>query len=316
MDETVMVTGGSGFVGAHLVKTLAERGYKVINFDAVGPSGFRKWLLSGIKGQVIFRDGSLLDLPALLLAIKQGEVKSLIHLGALLPGSSPMMTMKVNVEGTINVLEAARIMDLKRVIFASSMGVYAPKQYEPVDEEHPKLPQTPYGSSKAAGEFFGFNFASEYGVDFIALRFPMIYGGGTYLPFLYVIDIVENAVKGVPSKFETGLDVSYDYIYVKDVVQSYILTLETKDKIPHRAYNIGSGQITSVRRTAEIVKSFIPKAIIEIRPGMTEIDSSWARLFGLLDIERARKELRYEPKYDMRSGIEDYIKEFKAFSEK
>ncbi|GAC1345711.1 MAG: hypothetical protein NVSMB27_08220 [Ktedonobacteraceae bacterium] len=184
--STIMITGGSGFLGTYVAAMLAERGDRVVVFDAAGPAPELAALTARFERRVAYIRGQILDLSSLLRSVQQHKVERIFHAAALYdpPYSlqEPALTFQVNVNGTINVLEAARFLGVQRVVQSSSIAVYAPRQYEPIDELHPVLlpsagnPLGPYGASKAAAEIAGLTYYSSNGVDFIALRNSAIYG--------------------------------------------------------------------------------------------------------------------------------------------
>lgn len=141
--RTVLVTGGSGFLGAHVARLLADRGDFVVLYDVAPPNGELECLLTPVKERWTFVRGQILDLPTLLLAIREHAVRQIVHSAALIDAQfyvrQPFVLFKVNVEGTVNVLEAARLENVERVVYASSIGLIPLKRYEPIDEEHPIL---------------------------------------------------------------------------------------------------------------------------------------------------------------------------------
>src|SRR5437016_2958576 len=140
---TIMITGGSGFLGTYVARMLAERGDRVVIFDAVGPAPELAELAAPLEQRIVRVRGQILDLSSLLRCVQQHHVERIFHAAALYdpPYSldDPAITFQVNVNGTINVLEAARFLSVQRVVQSSSIAAYAPRQYEPIDELHPIL---------------------------------------------------------------------------------------------------------------------------------------------------------------------------------
>jgi UDP-glucose 4-epimerase len=319
---TIMITGGSGFLGTYVTRSLAERGDRVINFDAVGPSPLLASLLASYEQQIVFVRGQVLDLAGLLRAVQQYKVERIFHAAALYdpPYSleDPAITFQVNVNGTINVLEAARLLGVQRVVQSSSIAVYAPRQYEPIDEHHPiSLPSAgnplgPYGASKAAAEIIGLTYYSTNSLDFIALRNSAIYGHGMRYP-MYIKPMIENSLRGLPTRFAKGGNMRRDYTHVKDVTQAVIKALEIPASVlSQRVFNIGSGTMHSASQVAETVRAIIPNADIEIGPDLSELEQNDMRARGLLDLTAARQQLRYDPQYTLESGVRDYIEMFRV----
>ncbi len=319
---TIMITGGSGFLGTYVTRSLAERGDRVVNFDAVGPAPVLAALTAPFEQQIVFVRGQILDLAGLLRAVQQHKVERIFHAAALYdpPYSldEPAITFQVNVTGTINVLEAARLLGVQRVVQSSSIAVYAPRQYEPINEQHPiSLPSAgnplgPYGASKAAAEIVGLTYYSTNGIDFVALRNSAIYGHGMRYP-MYIKPMVENSVCGLPTRFATGGDMRRDYTHVKDITQAVIKALDVPaSALTQRVFNIGSGTMHSAAQVAETVRIVLPNADIEIGAGLSELEQNDMRARGMLDLSAARQQLRYEPQFTLEAGIRDYVEMFRA----
>lgn len=138
MAGSTLVTGGSGFIGVYLLKKLAEQGEEVINFDLRPPTFDLQKLWGGLKDKIFFAQGNILDWPSLISVIKEKKVQKIVHMAALFdPQESnriPHFTNQVNIGGTLNVLEAAKIFNLPRVVFTSSIATYPEKLYDPMDE--------------------------------------------------------------------------------------------------------------------------------------------------------------------------------------
>lgn len=322
--STIMITGGSGFLGTYVARVLAERGDRVVVFDAAGPAPELAALTARFERQIIYVRGQILDLSSLLRGVQQHRVERIFHAAALYdpPYSleEPALTFQVNVNGTINVLEVARFLGLQRVVQSSSIAVYAPRQYEPIDELHPiQLPSAgnplgAYGASKAAAELVGLSYYSSNGVDFIALRNSAIYGYGMRYP-MYIKPMVENSVRKLPTRFATGGDMRRDYTHVKDIAQAVLKALDVPaSTLTQRVFNIGSGTMHSATQVAETVRNILPEADIEIGAGLSELEQSDMRARGMLDLTAAYQQLKYEPLFSLEAGIRDYIKMVEAAS--
>lgn len=314
---TTMITGGSGFLGTYVARMLAERGDQVVVFDAASPSPMLAALTQPFSEQIIYVRSQILDLSSLLRCARQYNVERMFHAAALYDPpyslAEPAITYQVNVTGTLNVLEAARFLGVRRVVLSSSIAVYAPRQYEPIDEWHPILlptsgnPLGHYGASKAAAEIIGLTYSSANGVDFIALRNSAIYGYGMRYP-MYIKPMVENSVRGLPTRFATGGAMKRDYTHVKDVAQAVMHALGIPAAtLRQRVFNVGSGALHSASQVAETVRSVLPDADIEIGPGLSPMEESDMRARGMLDLTAAREQLHYEPAYTLEAGIYDYI---------
>lgn len=314
---TIMITGGSGFLGTYVTRQLAERGDHVVIFDAAGPSPALAALTAPFESQITRVRGQILDQASLMRCVKSHKVERIFHAAALYdpPYSleEPGITFQVNVLGTINVLEAARLFAVERVVQSSSIAVYAPRQYEPINELHPiQLPSVgnplgAYGASKAAAEIAGLSYYTTNGIDFIALRNSAIYGYCMRYP-MYIKPMIENSLLGQPTRFSSGGDMRRDYTHVKDIAQAVIKALDVPStSLTQRAFNIGSGVMHSASEVAETVRKVIPNADIEIAPGLSALEESDMRARGTLDLSAARQQLKYEPQYPLETGIRDYV---------
>ena len=319
---TIMITGGSGFLGTYVTHSLAERGDRVIIFDTVEPAPVLAALTAPFEQQITFVRGQILDLAGLLRAVQRHNVEHIFHAAALYdpPYSldEPAITFQVNVTGTINVLEAARLLGVQRVVQSSSIAVYAPRQYVPINEQHPiSLPSAgnplgPYGASKAAAEIVGLTYYSTNGIDFVALRNSAIYGHGMRYP-MYIKPMVENSVCGLPTRFAKGGDMRRDYTHVKDITQAVIKALDVPaSALTQRVFNIGSGSMHSAAQVAEMVRAVIPNADIEIGMDLSDLEQNDMRARGMLDLSASRQQLRYEPQYTLEAGIRDYVAMFRV----
>jgi UDP-glucose 4-epimerase len=326
VKQQILVTGGSGFIGTYIIEQLIEAGYGIVSFDLykTAPATPAGWLVKKIEKQFTFVRGDITDFYGLMRAAQEHNIIGIVHTGALtdveLLKDSPTLSLRINTGGTVNVLEAARILKMTKVVILSSIAVYAPKKYEPMDEEHPvHLPnQGPalasYSSSKLAAEAFGLHYWAEFGVPFIAFRCSGVYGFGMKYP-MYIKTMLENALEKKPTIFETGGDASRDFVYVKDVALAVKLALQSReDRLQNRIFNIAhGGPLTSGLQLAAAVKAILPEAAIEIGRGLSEFEAKIERSRGKLSIQKARDELGYEPCFDLKKGMREYIELFRAY---
>jgi nucleoside-diphosphate-sugar epimerase len=306
----IMVTGGSGYIGSNLVEMMAMRGDDPLIFDVITPFGVRKALLEHVMDKVTFVRGNFLDLATMISTIKKNEVDKVVHLARYVTTQFPRepSTAKQDIEGMLNMLEAVRLTEVKRIVFMSSQTVYGPEQYSPMEEDHPKLPGTHYAVYKLASEHFGRIYSELYGIDFLALRPGNIYGLGMVplqVPRRLINNIVQSAVKGVPvmRRSPQGRErPRVDHVYVKDLCNAVLLALDVKkQQLHHRIFNISTGEVVPISEVIKIVKELLPEAVIDIDVSDQQTTK------GPYSIERARKELGYKPKYNIRAGLTDYI---------
>jgi UDP-glucose 4-epimerase len=341
METPYMVTGGSGLAGSHIICALAERGDRVLNFDIRPPRDEQAWSLEPFKDRVDFFEGDATDLPMILRAIKEHGVKKISHQAAIFrhpfENANPYRTFMVAEMGTVNILEAARIMDLERVTMASTQ-VYAPGAApDGVDETWPPAVsrvagQYPYIVSKLASEQWGLSYFVNNGVDFVATRFQGVYGLGMRDPIGYIKDIIEKAAAGIPMTYsEKAMERVWDgfqwhkcspagylrvtYGYAKNVALGSLLALDaTKEQLKSRIYNIMDDKITYLSELVRIVEE-LSGTKCSLEPDLIELEKKTPieEMRPLRSIERARKELGYAPKYDLRAGVEDYINRYRDY---
>jgi UDP-glucose 4-epimerase len=292
-----------------VIRELVKRGEKPIIFDIAPKLG----MIKEVANQVKMIKGDIKDFHQIADAIKSEQVDQIIHM-AYLPHAlfPPNMSFKVNLIGTFNVLEAARILDVKKVVFISSWNVYGGVTPGiPMPEDYPKTPGDIYGAGKLALEVWGGRYADIYGMDFTALRFHRIYGPGRLereSPAGVEIDLmVVNSVHGKPHRTTAG-DERVQLLYIKDVANAVLLASDC-ERPKNRVFNIGSEEYFSIREIAEHVRELIPSANITVVPAARALpaeEKEPGKIRGL-DYKAAREQLGYAPQYTLKSGLEDFI---------
>lgn len=326
MNKTILVTGGNGFLGSYICHLLAEKGYRVVSYDM---SPLRKenfFIQQPFNKSIIYFNGQITDLSRVITICKKMNVNIIVHTAAFVNVESsieqPYFTYKVNSEGAIVIYEAARLLNIKRVVLISSNAVYQKKEYEPIDENHSVFSPNNgnlaahYGASKLVAEIIGLTYCSFNKIDLIVLRMSSIYGFGMQNP-MYIKPMVENAVLGSTSKFSTGSEMKRDYTYVKDSAKAVLKAIEVDSKsLAQRVFNISGEKLYSAREVANIVKDIIPASIIEIGSGLSILEQSDIKARGVLDCTKAKKLLGYNPEYTLREGMQDYANLLKFFLQK
>jgi UDP-glucose 4-epimerase len=266
----VLVTGGAGYIGSHMVKALLRRGAEVVVFDNL--SSGRREAVGGCR-LVVGDINNTIDLQALFSRTRFDAVMhfaSLIQVGESV--QQPSMYYRTNVVGTLNLLEAMRQAGVQRFIFSSSAAVFGEPSYTPIDEAHPKAPLNPYGFSLLAVDHVLADYSSAYGLQSVSLRYFNAAGadpdgelGECHEPETHLIPLVLQAASGRrPAVTIYGTDYPTpdgtcvrDYIHVTDLCEAHLLALESlTEKARCAAYNLGNNQGFSVRQiidTAERV---------------------------------------------------------------
>ena len=307
----VLITGGAGFIGSHLADRLLERASLVIvydNFDDfyAGKEGNVAHNLGNPKYRLVRAD--ILDYDTLLRVAR--EVDVIFHEAAQ-PGvrfslEDPAKTNRVNVEGTLNVLMAAKQAGVRKVVYASSSSVYGPPKYVPMDEDHPKRPTSPYAVSKLVAEEYCRVFSEVYGLEVVSLRYFSVYGP-RQRPDQAVRAFAERLARGEPPVIYGDGSQTRDFTYVDDVVEATIRAAEV-DGLGGEVINVGFGREVSVN---ELVKMLIDLMEVDVEPTYKPAyRGDFPRTFA--DNSKARRLLGWEPKVGLEEGLRRFIEWFKA----
>jgi len=296
-----LVTGGTGWIGSFIVKALVERGEQVVTYDSTRGS----WRLKDLAGVQMVR-GDILDFPCLIEALQSHQVTRVVHMAAILKGESqknPRALQRVNCEGTVNVLEAARIAGVSRLVFGSSTVTYGLTKTDPVDEDHPTCPIDMYGASKVFCEVMLRDYHKLYGLDFAVLRFPHVYGPGREKGTAVWKDLFEYPARGEHYTLPSGGDHELNWVYVKDCGTAAAAACLV-DKLETRFFNVCEGTRHTPREIAHLISTkIVPGATFEIGPGLVPGHSAEYRM----DISRAERALGWKPAFDIYQGCLDYI---------
>ncbi len=297
----ILVTGGAGFIGSHVVEELVDRGHDVVVLDnfSVG----REENLREVRDDIEIVRADVTDPRAVERTFREYRPEAVIHLAAQVnvrySMESPFVDARINALGTLNLVSLAAEHDVERFVYASSGGaVYGEPEYLPVDEKHPTRPISNYGVSKLAGEYYVRVYAERDGFEYVILRYANVYGprqdprgeAGVIPIFLL------RAARGEPLTIFGDGEQTRDFVFVEDVARVTAEAVERGDGV----YNIGTGRETSVNDIVNAVKAVTGvdvKVVYEDpRPGEVR------RIY--LDPSRAREELGFEPRVDLEEGIE------------
>ena len=298
MRETgaILVTGLSGLIGNAVARALVARGERVIGLDRVAPPNPPCPVMLHELG----------DAHRLHEIVAAAPIRAIIHAGGasgpMVWPESPGRVSAINIGGTTDILEAARIHGIGRVVWFSTLLVYAQDGgTAPVDEDSVLRPATVYGATKVAGEALLEAYAQAHGVDGVALRVASCYGPGRTTN-CFVRLLVENARAGRPSFVPDLQARTRQHIHLDDVVAATLAALD-RGRLPCRAYNIAPGVALSSAEVAAEVASVIPGVRLEQDPAAI----NWnAFAMGPLDIARARRDLGFEPRVGLAAGALSY----------
>jgi nucleoside-diphosphate-sugar epimerase len=296
-----LVTGGGGFIGSNLARALLERGDDVRILDNFS-TGMRE-NLAGLEDDVEVVEGELRSYERVHNAVRGVEV--VFHQGALpsVPRSvqDPLTTNAVNVEGTLNVLLAARDEGIRRVVFASSSSVYGDTPALPQQESSAPNPIAPYGVAKLAAERYCSTFSRVYDIETVALRYFNVFGPRQNPLSEYaavVVKFIRLIADGEPVTIEGDGETSRDFTYVANVVEANLLAADADD-VNGRVLNVAMGGSHTVNELADTIGELLERPV-EKRygpPRTGDIRASRA------DISEARRLLGYEPEVGFEEGL-------------
>ncbi len=317
---SILVTGGAGFIGSTIARSLVQKGKDVVVFD-VAP---RAEALADIADRVKFVRGDLKVLPEVLNVVRDNGVQGIYHLGAMTSTASeesPWASFQTNSAGTMHVLEAARLFGVERMVFTSSAAVYGLGRTSDVaTDDTIQRPTGMYGIDKLHAELIGRYYRSRFGVDFRCLRYIGIMGPGvqpqTPRGTAFLQGMVTSAALGRPFKCNVTEDTAISIMYLKDAVLATEMLFDAgKDDIKTVCYNISSvPRPVSARELEMAVKRAVPEAEIGYAPDRKLVEM--IRSFNLpktYDDSRARLEWGWKPMYsDLDELVADFIQEVRA----
>jgi UDP-glucose 4-epimerase len=292
----ILVTGGAGFIASHIVDRLVELGHAVMVVDNLA-TGYRENVNPAARFYEL--DVRSPDLAWLIEAerpevIDHHAAQTMVRVST----EQPEYDSQVNVQGIINLLTAAARAGTRKVIFASSGGtVYGTCQSLPITEKEPFAPESPYGISKAASEFYLRYFAANLGVHYTALRYANIFGSRDTISSEHVITVfAKRLLQGLPPIIHWDGEQAKDYLYVDDAVNANILALDHGDD---QAYNIGSGKPVSVNM---IYRLLVERTGVHIEAQHGPKRVGDVRLF-YFDCSKAERELGWKPQVTFEEGL-------------
>ena len=306
-EKRIVVTGAAGFIGSNLTESLLEQGAEVIGVDNLYNGRMENLDETFKHDNFKFHKGDIRDLNFLLDIFESIDI--VYHLAAFTSVHQsvkmPENCNDVNVNGVLNVLNAARRMDVEKIIYASSSSVYGDTPTLPKREDMRRLPISPYGVAKLACEAYMQVYHQVYGLKTTSLRYFNVFGprqkDSTYsgVIAIWLGNIIRNEDLTI---FGDGTN-SRDFTYIKDVIQANLLA--AKNDVSGEIFNIGAGSPISLTELAKLILKITNKENLKIiytepRPG--DIIHSYA------DISKVKKLLKFEPKYNQEQGLKEYFK--------
>lgn len=306
-----LITGGMGFIGTYLAHELLAKGEEVVLFDLITHSP----LIQDIKNKVEIVQGDLSSWAEVLEVVKRYKIDGIYHTGALLSASAeekPIAAYQVNAGGTFNILEAARLFDVKRVIYTSTIASYG-LGLDTVNEDTIQMPISMYGVTKVFSERLGEYYHRKFGVDFRAVRLPSVIGpgrGGGGASAYSTLMISEPALKR-PYQVFVEDNVVMPLLYIEDCINCLTKLYEVDNtRLKRRVYCI-AGFSPTAKEIAKAVKKILPEADLKFKPDpeMTQIVRSWPKY---LEETRAEEDWGWKTKFSLEATVEDFVKKVQA----
>lgn len=305
----VLVTGGAGFIGSHLVEGLLAQGDRVRVLDDLSTG--KRANLDAVRGRVELVEGSITDLAAAEAAVRGCEV--VYHLGAL-PSvarsvEAPLLSHDICATGTVTVLDAARRGGVRRVVYAASSSAYGDTPGAVRTEDDPVAPLSPYAAAKLAGEHYCRCFTAVYGLETVRLRFFNIFGPrqDPKSPYSGVIAIFANLMlEGKAPRIDGDGQQSRDFTYVGNAVQAVMKAANAPAAVGN-VYNVGTGGSVSVVQLVEHLNAVLGTGVA---PTFGPARAGDVR-HSQADISRTRRDLGYEPAVDFREGLRRTVEHLK-----
>ena len=304
----ILVTGAAGFLGSHLTEKLIESGHKVralMHYDSNNNWG---WLeKSKYKNEIEFAVGDIRDFDSVYSAMQ--DVDEVFHLAALIgiPYSylSPLAYIKTNIEGTYNVMQSAKLLNTKNIIITSTSETYGWAQYIPIDENHPKVGQSPYSATKIGADNLAVSFYRSFGLPIKIVRPFNIYGPRQSARA--IIPSISIQILNDMKEIKLGnLTATRDLTFVKDTVNGFI-EISKQEKLNGESTNIGMNDEISIKDLVEKISEIINKKITiitdeeRVRPEKSEVN----RL--VCDNSKIKKLTNWKPEYNLEQGLTETI---------
>lgn len=304
-----LITGGLGFIGFHLTNLLLEKGEEVAIFDlAPGSKLFRNMM-----DKVTLIRGDISNWSHVLDAVRTSEADCIYHMGAMLPPGSeqnPQGAFSVNVNGTYNVLEAARMFGVKSTMFISTLATYGRDVPSVVPNDAAQHPVNMYGVTKVCCERLGEYYHKRFGLNFRAVRLTPILGMGRVdsAQSAYLYKSVQESAMGRPYSIYVNPDTSIAVLYVKDAAWGlYDLKNAREENLTTRVYNLYGLTVTG-KELFDAIQEVVPGANVDFKPDDKQIQLV-GNLPERLDDSMARTDWNWSPRYTLVDAVADFVRD-------
>ena len=306
----ILITG-AGLIGTNAARHAVDAGHKVALFDLSPNRDYIQKIVGKDKAEVVA--ANMLDLPALLSSLEKFNVDTMVHTAGLIGGrvqENSYTGATNNILGTINILEAARLRKLRRVVYVSTFGVYDREKISDsaIREIHPIGGHNLYTVTKLCSEHLVHSYTEQYHLDTIIIRPGGVFGRGFYVGGSTVgkvmRDLALSMIKGEPITIDAKIYGPNEYVYGKDVGLALFLACQAQNP-KQRTYNAGTGAVHGAEELAQVVREVAPKVEVKVSDS-TAADKSRSIP---MDISVSKAELGYAPKYPLKEALKDYMDE-------
>ena len=312
----VLVTGGTGYIGAELVRRLVARGDDVVTFGPTSNPG----RVEDVADEITVIRGNLAYQSEVLNAVKDHRIERIFHLGSMLSlpsNANPWAAFQTNVVGTMNVLEAARLFDVPQVIFTSTVGTFALGAGTVATDHTIQRPLTMYGSSKLYCECLGRFYRTRFGLDFRSVRLPSIIGPGAKVRVVaqYNSWMIEYPALGKPFACFVTPETRRPAMYFKDAVRAVSMIADAQtDRIATVNYNVSGLSPTPSAKDIELeVRKHFPDAVVTYEPDPEVMKFYETAKTVTFDDSCAREEWGWNPEYgSLDAVVADFINEVRV----
>jgi len=304
--KNILITGADGFIGSHLTEALVRKGHRVkafVQYNSFNSWGWLDYCNDDIKGEFEVFSGDVRDPYGVAQAMTGND--TVLHLAALIaiPYSyhSPSTYIDTNIKGTLNILQAARCSDVRRVVHTSTSEVYGTARYVPINEEHPLQGQSPYSASKIAADQLAFSYYASFGLPVVILR-PFNTYGPRQSARAVIPSIITQIANGNHNIKLGAISPTRDFNYIDDTVNGFISAMNSEKGLGE-VINLGSNFEISIGDTARLIAQVMNAKIeiitdeVRLRPKNSEVERLWA------DNTKAKNLFDWEPMYGSQEGF-------------
>jgi len=306
----ILVTGGAGFIGSHIVDRLLDEGFKVRVLDNLSTGDKKNLVHHQNKKTFQFIEGDIRNFELAQKAVR--GVDAVIHEAALVSVTRSvenlLLSNEINVTGTLNLLKASADAHVKRFVLASSCAVYGDTETLPNHENLAPKPLSPYAVDKLAAEYYAKIFYDVYGLEAAILRYFNVYGPRQkHSPYSGVISVLINRLlEDKPPTIYGDGEQTRDFVNVKDVVEANRLALSKREAVGE-VFNISTGEPITINKLTETLQKITGRSSIKpvhAEPRLGDIKHSYG------DITKAKRNLGYEPKVQLEKGLSELVKAY------